>query len=71
MQPTYESRTDVPEEFKWDLTPIFESEEEWKISRDEIKSLLDQLDQFRGHVMDSAKNLADALSFMSDQQQRL
>ena len=70
-QTTFESRTDVPEEFKWDLTPIFESEEEWKISRDEIKSLLDQLDQFRGHVMDSAKNLADALSFMSDQQQRL
>ena len=71
MQTTFESRTEIPTEFKWDLSPIFVSKEEWEKSRDQIKSNLSNMEQFRGHVMDSAEKLADALIFMSSQQEQL
>lgn len=71
MQTTFESRTDIPAEFKWDLTPIFKSKEEWEESRDQIKSNLNKVEQFRGRVMDSAENLADVLTFMTSQQEQL
>src|SRR5690606_6566844 len=71
MQPTFESRTEIPTEFKWDLSPIFVSKETWEKSRDHIKSNLRNIEQFRAHVKDSAENLAGTLIFMSSKQEQV
>lgn len=68
---TYQSRQEVPNEFKWDLAPIFPSVTEWEQARDDIKSKYTEIEQFRGRIMESAQSLADALTFITDLQQTL
>ncbi len=70
-QTTFESRTDIPAEYKWDLTPIFNTKEDWEKSRDDLKSQLSQIEQFRGRVMESSETLAETLLFTTGLQERL
>ncbi len=71
QQSTFKDREDIPTEFKWDLSPIFKSEEEWKESRDTIKKKINDVEQFRGQVMNSSEALANALIFLTDLQEDL
>src|SRR5690625_5803840 len=64
-------RKSIDQKHKWDLRPIYSSIEEWTSARDEIKSQIDSINQFRKKVMESSKHLADTLSFVSDLQQKL
>ena len=68
---TYQSREEVPTQYKWDLTPIFNSIAEWEQARDDVKSKYKEIEHFRGRIMESAQTLADALSFMTELQQTL
>lgn len=70
-QTTFESRTDIPAEYKWDLTPIFKSKEDWEKARDYLKSQPDQVEQFRGRVMESAGTLTETLLFITGLQEKL
>ncbi len=68
---TFENRQDIPEKYKWDLTPIFNSLSEWEQTRDEIKSRYPEINTFKGRIMESAQTLADSLIFITDLQQDL
>lgn len=70
-QITFKDRQDIPEKYKWDLSPIFKSEDEWKKSRNAIKKTIKEVEQFRGRVMDSSEILADTLTFITGLQKDL
>ncbi|MBY5958075.1 oligoendopeptidase F [Membranicola marinus] len=69
--PTFDSRLDIPTEYKWDLTPIFETVQDWEESKKEIKKDLKDISQFKGKVMNSPKNLGDTLTFTTALQEKL
>lgn len=65
------NRDSIEEKHKWDLSPIYSSIEEWMSARDEVKTQIGSISQFRKKVMESPKHLADTLDFISGLQQKL
>lgn len=51
----YNSRNEVPEKYKWDLTPFFKSEEEFNKSYDEALKKIDELKNYVGCTKDASK----------------
>lgn len=54
-------RKEVPEQLTWDLTTIFESDNDWEQAFEAVKADLKTVNQFVGHVGDSEKTLQSAL----------
>lgn len=65
------TRDTIDEKYKWDLRPIFQSIQEWEKSRDQIKEQIKSVEQFRGRVVKSPRDLADTLSYVSSLQEKL
>ena len=51
----YTSRNDVPEKYKWDLTPLFASDEEWEVKFAELKKDLPSASAYVGKLADPDK----------------
>jgi oligoendopeptidase F len=64
-------RTDVPAEHKWDLTPLFASDNDWEAAYSEIETALKGYARYQGQLKTSAKTLADALDFHLDLSRRI
>ena len=56
-------RSDIAAEDKWDLTPLFESNEQWEVMFAEIETRLSSYDQYRGHLKDSAAVFKAGIEF--------
>jgi len=56
-------RSDIAAEHKWDLTPLFESDESWEQRFTEIEAQLASYEKYRGHLKDSAEFFKQALNF--------
>lgn len=54
-------REEVPKKWTWNLEAIFETDEAWEKEYDAIKTLLPQLDAFKGTLGNSAAQLYEAL----------
>lgn len=61
----YQSRKDVPEKYKWDLTDYFKSDEECLKALEETKQKLPQIKKYVGHINDP-KMLKEYLELISD-----
>ncbi len=48
----YNNRSEVPEEFKWDLTPFFKNEEEFNNTLDKCSKLIEELKNYVGCTKD-------------------
>jgi oligoendopeptidase F len=59
-------RSKVPDEYKWDLTAIYPSDQAWRAAKEELASELPKLRQFQGNLGSSASRLADALETQSN-----
>lgn len=59
-------RSNVPEEYKWDLTAIYPSDQAWRAAKENLASELPRLRQFQGALASSASRLADALETQSN-----
>ena len=59
-------RSKIADEYKWDLTEIYPSDEAWRAAKDKLASQLQQLREFQGQLGSSASTLADALDLQSD-----
>jgi oligoendopeptidase F len=57
----YASRTEIPEQYKWDLTAIYPDEEAWEVDFARVSPMLRALAAYEGKLASSAKELADAL----------
>ncbi|MBR6133184.1 MAG: oligoendopeptidase F family protein [Bacilli bacterium] len=69
---TYNSRKDVPDKYKWDLTEIFKDDNEFKKAVEDLKIKIDELKKYKGHIKDSKMLLefmdknVDAISLWED-----
>ncbi len=53
------SRADVAEADTWDLSSLFDNDEQWRAALDALEKRLDEFTAFRGRLADSAEVLAD------------
>ena len=53
----YEKRADVPEEYTWDLSAIYENDEAWFKDYEEIKAFPEKLASYAGRLSESADTL--------------
>jgi oligoendopeptidase F len=59
-------RTNIPDEYKWDLTDIYPSDEAWRTAKEKLTAELPKIRQFQGQLASSAPILADALEMLSN-----
>ena len=52
-------RSQISDEYKWDLKSVYNSTEEFKQAMEELKKLNDELVSFKGKIVSSAANLFD------------
>jgi oligoendopeptidase F len=58
-------RSKVPNEYKWDLTAIYPSDQAWRAAKERLASELPSLQKFQGTLASSPARLADALETQS------
>ena len=58
-------RSKVPDEYKWDLTAIYPSDQAWRTAKEKLAADLPKLRPFQGTLASSAARLADALEMQS------
>ncbi|HJV46255.1 MAG TPA: oligoendopeptidase F [Bacillota bacterium] len=61
MVPQYQSRDQIPLDFKWRLEDLYHSQEEWKKDITEVESLSEQLNGFVGTLHQSPQQLKQVL----------
>jgi oligoendopeptidase F len=54
-------RSKVPDQYKWDLTTIYPSDDAWRAARDKVVAEIPKLREFVGKLTSSPTTLADAL----------
>ena len=58
-------RSAVPDQYKWDLTQIYPSDQAWRAAKDKLVGELPAVRTFRGTLGSSAPKLTDALELTS------
>ena len=56
-------REDIPDEHKWDLTPLFESDQRWEDMFVEVEAQLSAYQKYSGRLKDSAAIFKEAIDF--------
>ena len=64
-------RADVPQEFTWDLTPVFANDDAWFSEYEALKALPERIAEYRGTLGKSAKDLLAFLKFEDEVTLRL
>ena len=59
-------RTKVPDEFKWDLSAIYPSDQAWRAAKEKFAAAVPKLRGYQGTLASSASRLADTLDLQSD-----
>ena len=65
------SRNEIPESDRWDLRPLFASDQSWEEEFAAVEKLLEGYERFRGNMGSSAESLKKALDFHLDVTRRL
>ena len=60
---TIPERKDIPNDHKWDLTPLFDSDDSWEALFTEIEKELSLYQQYKGRLGESAAVLSEAVQF--------
>lgn len=56
-------RPEIPQQDRWDLTPLFADDEAWETRFAEIKGQLDGYARFKGRLLESPERLSQGLAF--------
>jgi oligoendopeptidase F len=54
-------RSDIPEEYTWDLADLFADDDEWEAAYEAVADRIDELAAYEGRVTESAATLAEVL----------
>ncbi|QLD85243.1 oligoendopeptidase F [Natronomonas halophila] len=54
-------RSDIAEEYTWDLTDLFADDEEWEEAYEAVEERLDELEAYEGRVTEDAETLQEVL----------
>ena len=55
-------RSEIDDKYKWDLSVIYESDDEWKKDYEEINERIHDISKFKNHLMDDAKTLFEMVT---------
>lgn len=72
MQETKRQRTraEIPSQYKWDLTELYATVEDWEGAIREVEELIPRLKAYQGRLSASAQNLLEALRLSDEISQR-
>ena len=60
------NRGEIPQQYKWDLSGLYKSDEAWRQSKEALSSKLGEVEKFRGTLTKSASNLLKCLKFNTE-----
>ncbi|MAM70380.1 MAG: oligoendopeptidase F [Gammaproteobacteria bacterium] len=60
-----------PERYEWDLTDLYASVDDWEAAFTDLQNRLQDVDDYRGTLGDSAQSMSEALGFISDSYKEL
>jgi len=66
----YKSRKEVPNEYKWDLSKMYENNNIIEKDIEDVKKLTNQILEYKSHILDSADNLYNFLK-LTEKQDRI
>ena len=61
MDKTIKNRSEIDQEYLWDLSIVFKDDEEWYQTLSEVKEKIKQYETYQVTFMDSATNLYQLL----------
>jgi oligoendopeptidase F len=64
-------RAQIPEQYKWDLTEIYPSDEAWRTAKQDLVARIPSLESFKGKLGESAAGLLDALDTLHELEKEL
>jgi oligoendopeptidase F len=59
-------RSEIDDEFKWNLNDIFESKEAWTAAKDKLVAELPKIEDYKGKLTKSATDLLSCMDFLSN-----
>ncbi|MBN1951912.1 MAG: oligoendopeptidase F [Bacteroidales bacterium] len=59
-------RSEIKDQYKWDLTDVYESEEAWQQAKEALVAKLPEIPKFQGKLTASAANLLSCLDLSSE-----
>ncbi|HNX44615.1 MAG TPA: oligoendopeptidase F [Bacteroidales bacterium] len=59
------TRTEIPDNYKWNLTDIYKSDADWRASKESIVKKMDEVVKFRGTLTRSASDLLRCMEYNS------
>ena len=60
-----------PERYEWDLTDLYASVDDWEAAFTDLQNRLQDVDDYRGTLGDSAQSMSEALGFISNSYKEL
>jgi len=54
-------RSEVPDQYKWDLSSMYASREAWDADKKKFESMLPEVREFKGHLADGGETLLSAI----------
>ncbi len=67
---TYEKRSDIPNNYKWDLSKMYSSFSDIEKDIETVKSLTPQILEYKGHILDSSNTLYEFMK-LTEKQDRI
>ena len=64
-------RSKIPDQYKWDLSPLYPSDQAWRTAKEKFAAELPKVGAFQGTLGASPKQLADVLEKSSDLEKQL
>ncbi|GAB4287371.1 MAG: oligoendopeptidase F [Ignavibacteriaceae bacterium] len=58
----YKEREEIPDKYKWNLSDIYKSVEEWGAAKQWVIGQLDKIESFKGRLSESSNVLLDAMT---------
>ena len=55
-------RSEIEEKYKWDLTKIYENDEEWEKDYKEVSNSLRTIEKYKGKILESANTLFEMVT---------
>ena len=62
----YKQRSEIEEKYKWDLMPLYSSDEDFDADFNKIKNEINNITKYENKVMESANNLYESLEMYYD-----
>ena len=63
---SFESREEIDQEYKWDLTDVYKSDEKWEQELDELQQKMQKLSNYEGKLAQSSQKLLECLELKSN-----